>query len=136
MKGGSAYTITFMAAPAPKPDVKFNEPLANELIVPYWLVRTTNNSEKANMHLSTMKCTIATGASKEESTDEAITIPILQNSKLIHEGEELFIYDEGKPEKQETLAPAPKPAAAPSQKRKAPSAPKRLNQPNKKARKR
>ena len=88
------------------------------------------------MHPGTMKYTITVGAGKEESTEEAIMIPILQNSKLIHEGDELVMYIEKKLEKPETLAPAPKPEAAPSQKRKIQTAPTRLNQPKKKAMKR
>ena len=142
--GGTAYIATFSAASAPKPD-KSSKPFAKELIVPYWFVRSTGDKERANMHYTTMKCTVAITAGKEEANDEHVLIPILQNLKPLKEGDELLIYHEVEV-KTFTIEPAaaesaPKPhAPATSQspkKRAAVIAPKRLHQPpQKKAMKR
>ena len=133
----TTYTIVFAAAPTPKPD-KSIHPLGKELIVPYWLGRPTCSREQANMHYSSMKCTLSLTTGKEDSADEAIVVPIMQNSRTLEEGDELFVYKEEIGAKTESLAPAPKPAA------RAPSGSKRVgstvgkwpNQPKKKAMKR
>ena len=127
----TTYTIVFAAAPAPKPD-KSIHPLGKELIVPYWLVRSTGVKEQANMHYSTMKWTMSFSAGKEESFDEAVVVPILENSRVLKEGDELFVYKEPA-----SLALAPLPEAAPSgSKRAKATVGKRLYQPKKKAMKR
>ena len=134
--GGIVHIVTFSAASAPKPD-KSSKPFAKELIVPFWLVRSTGDKDRANMHYTTMKCTVAITAGKEEANDEQILIPILQNSKQLKEGDELLIYHEQEV-KTFTIEPAaaesaPKPQVpATSQspkKRAAVIAPKRLHQP-------
>ena len=129
------YIITIAAPPPPKPD-KSATPLRKDLIVPYWLVRTTSDKDKANMKDGTLKSTTTIGIGNEEWAEEAIIIPVLVNSKVLEEGDELLVYKEDGKNKAESLAPAPKPEAAPSgSKRVMPTAVKRLNQPKKKARK-
>ena len=133
---GSAYAVVVAAASAPRPDKSAN-PLKKELIVPYWLVRTTGDNEKANMQLSQMKCTVSVAAGKDESAEDSIMIPILQNSKVLNEGDELMTYKEAIVPPKESLAPAPKQEAAPSaSKRARPTVGKRLNQPKNKGMKR
>ena len=90
------------------------------------------------MHYSTMKCTMSFSAGKEESSDEAIVVPIMQNSRTLEEGDELFVYKEEIGAKAESLAPAPTPAARapPRSKRVGSTVGTRLNQPKKKAMKR
>ena len=124
LRVGTVYTVVVAAASTPKPDKSAN-PLKKELIVPYWLVRSTGDKEKANMHHSTM-------------TEEAVMIPILQNSRVLQEGDELFVHKEEIEAKTESLAPAPKPAARapPRSKRVGSTVGTRLNQPKKKAMKR
>ena len=89
---GTTYTVVILAASAPKPDKSAN-PLSNELIVPYWLVRSTWDKQKANMHHCTMLCTMSI-TSGPQSAEETVEIPILQNSRVLNEGDELFAYNE------------------------------------------
>ena len=127
----TTYTIVFAAPPAPKPD-KSIHPLGKELIVPYWLVRSTGVKEQANMHYSTMKCTMSFSAGKEGPLDQAIVVPILENSRVLNPCDELFVYKEPA-----SLAIVPLPEAAPSgSKRARATVGKRLYQPKKKAMKR
>ena len=79
-----------MSASYPKPD-QSNKPFAKALVAPYWLVRETDDSDRANMHRSTLKCTMSFTAGKESAA--AIVIPILQNSRFVKEGDELLVYD-------------------------------------------
>ena len=137
---GTVYAVVVAAASAPRPD-KSADPLKKELIVPYWLVRTTGDKEKANMYYSTMKCTMSIAAGKEESAEDAVMIPILQNSRVLNEGDELFTNKEAIEPPKESLAPAPKQEAAPSASKRlysgrGPQSGKLLDQPKKKARKR
>ena len=135
MKGTGTYIVAIVAAPPPKPD-KSATPLRKDLIVPYWLVRTTSDKDKANVKYGTLKSTTAIGIGNEEWAEEAITIPVLVNSKVLDEGDELLVSKEESKTKAESLAPAPKPEAAPpGSKRVRPTAVKRLYQPLKKARK-
>ena len=131
------YTVVVVAASAPKPD-KSMHPLGHELIVPYWLVRPTCSREQANMHYSSMKCTLSLATGKEDSADEAIVVAIMQNSRVLKEGDELFVHKEEIGAKAESLAPAPTPAARapPRSKRVGSTVGTRLNQPKKKAMKR
>ena len=86
---GIAYIVTITAASAPKP-TKSSKPLAKELIVPYWLVRSTSDKEKANMHHSTMMCTMMCTIPQCESAEETVMVPTLVNTKVLQEGDELF----------------------------------------------
>ena len=102
--GGIVHIVTFSAASAPKAD-KSSKPFAKELIVPFWLVRSTGDKDRANMHRSTMKSTMAITAGKEETNEEPVLIPILQNLKPLKEGDELLKYD-GLEMKTFTIEPA------------------------------
>ena len=89
-KGGGAgtFVVVFSAESAPRP------PVNRELIIPYWLVRSTSDKEKANMHHSTLKVrlTSSTDSKANDIAQETVTIPILQNVKMIEEDEELVAY--------------------------------------------
>ena len=89
-KGGGAgtYVVVFSAESAPRP------PVNRELIIPYWLVRSTSQKEKANMRHSTLtvRLTSSTDAKANDIAQETVTIPILQNVKMIEEDEELVAY--------------------------------------------
>ena len=63
-----------------------HQPLVKELIVPFWLVRTTADRGLANMGRSTLKC-------GKESNGDKVLIPILHNLIPLQEGDELLIYD-------------------------------------------
>ena len=119
--GGRAHIVTFSAESAPKAE-QSNKPFANELLVPFWLVRSTGDKDRANMHRSKMKSFLAVSLGKGQTNGEPVFIPILQNSKPVKRGDELLIYDEP------TLTIEPQvPASAPKrpQEEAAESAPKR-----------
>ena len=96
-------------------------------------MRSTDDKDRANMHVSSLKCTMSIGAGKEETVEEPVMLPCMQNSKAVKEGDELLVFSErvGKPV--ETIEPKPAP---PAKKRKNLGAAKRLHQPKKKAMKR
>ena len=52
----------------------------------------TDDKDRANMHHSTLKCKMSIEAGGQ--TNDAVLIPILQNSKVVKEGEELLVFDE------------------------------------------
>ena len=112
-----------------KPDVE--KPTANEkqLIVPYWLVRATGDKDRANMAMSTIKCTMNCQVGKHEAAEESVLIPILQNTKCIKENEELLVFKDSLLETVVSIDPTP------SKKRSLPNAGKnRWPVPKKKAR--
>ena len=145
MKSGAGkYEVVFSAAAAPKADKSMSKPFAKEILVPYWMVQSTNNKEAANMQESTLKfkMTMATDNEDEPSIDECVKIPILTNTKPVQVGDELIVYKGPVSVTPQTLPPAApaakrlnQPKAAAPKKRVAPVAT-RLNQPKKKAMKR
>ena len=132
--GGGKYEVVFSAASAPKADKSVAKPFAKELLVPYWMVQSTNNKEAANMQESklTLHMTLATDNEDEPSIDEFVKIPILTNTKPVQVGDELIVYKGPASVTPQTLPPAAPPRAAAPKKRVAPVA-KRLHQPKKKA---
>ena len=106
------------------------------------MVRSTGDEDRANMHRSTLKCTMSMAAGKEGTNEDSVLIPILQNLKPVKEGDELLTYDGDLVTPALTIEPtvpesAPA-AAAPAPKRQLPvkakktANPKRLYQPHKK----
>ena len=89
---GDTLTATFRAADVPM-DVTSHPPFAKELIVPFWLVRSTADENLANMGRSTLTCTCSITAGGKESKGDAVRIPILHNLIPIQEGDELLVYD-------------------------------------------
>ena len=87
------YTCTFNAASAPKQDIKSSMPFANALIIPFWLVRTTDDPSHANMQHATFKSIWTMSIGKEEAQRTTVTIPIMQNSRLVNVGEELLALE-------------------------------------------
>ena len=130
---GSVFAATFSAASGPKahPTTAF----AKELIVPFWLVRSTGDKDRANMIRSAFVCKMSMAAGKEETTCDPVSVPILQNTRPLKEGEELLTYDDilVKAHSMEPIVPEVPAAAQSPKKRAAVSAPKRRNQPKKKA---
>ena len=90
--GGETFTVALSAGSLPKPS-QSGKPFAKAFVVPYWLVRETDDSDRGNMHRSTLKCTMSFTAGKESTAEDAIIIPILQNSRAVKEGEELLVYN-------------------------------------------
>ena len=109
MKSGAAkYEVVFTAASAPKPDKSAAKPFAKELLVPYWMVQSTNNKEAANMQQSrlTLHMTLGTDNEDEPSIDESVKIPILINTKPVQVGDELIVYRGPASVTPQTLPPA------------------------------
>ena len=118
-----------------------SKPFAKEILVPYWMVQSTNNKEAANMQESKLRfnMTMATDNEDEPSIDETVKIPILTNTKPVQVGDELIVYMGPASVTPQTLPPAApaakrlhQPKAAVPKKRPAPVST-RLNQPKKKA---
>ena len=87
------YIIIYNAASAPKQDSTSSMPFANALIIPYWLVRRTDDRKLANMHYATLKSTSTVSVGKEESST-TVTTPILQNNNALEQGTELMVFEE------------------------------------------
>ena len=86
------YICTFNAASAPKQDIKSSMPFANALLIPYWLVATTNDPSIANMQYSVLK-NVSVVTVDGESSRTVVTMPIMVNSKTVKEGDELLVLE-------------------------------------------
>ena len=89
--GGEIFIANFAAASAPKVDAS-SHPLAKELIVPFWMVRTTADKGLANMERSQLKSTLSYTPGGDECKGGEVIIPILTNFRVIKETEELLVY--------------------------------------------
>ena len=133
--GGGTFIATFSAASAPKADKSSSKPFEKSILVPYWLVQYTDEQDRANMHRSTLKCTMSMTAGKDETSVDAVIIPILQNSKVVKPGDELLVFGDKLVKPAEYIEPAPKPdqPAPSSKKHTLTAAAKKSSQPKKKA---
>ena len=91
--GGRAHIVTFSAESARKAE-QSNKPFAKELLVPFWLVRSTGDKDRANMHRSTIVYKMSHASGKEECTCALVFVPILTNTRVVQQGEELLTYSE------------------------------------------
>ena len=89
--GGRAHIVTFSAESARKAE-QSSKPFANELLVPFWLVRSTGDKDRANMQKTIVKSFLAVTLGKGQTNGEPVFIPILQNSKPVKKGDELLTY--------------------------------------------
>ena len=129
---GSVFTIIFSPASGPKADPTTG--FAKELIVPFWMGRSTGDKDRANMHRSTVvyKTSMTTG--KEEGTCDPVLVQILQNTRPLKEGEELLTYNGDLEAATHSMEPqVPAITQSPNKKRTAASAP-AAAQPSKKNR--
>ena len=67
-------------------------PFEKSLIVPYWLVGTTADHALANMHVVPLKVSLSISAGMDGVLN-VVTIPTLQNNKVVSEGDELLVFD-------------------------------------------
>ena len=51
--------------------------------------------DRANMELSTIKCTMPISTGNEGTVANEVTIPILRNFKVVKENEELLLFNGG-----------------------------------------
>ena len=101
-----AYICYFPAASTPELGSK---PFDAPLIVPYWLVRTTSDRAFANMHFVPLPVALSIFNAGMEDRLNAVTIPILQNYKVVNAGDELLVFDgELDEEIRETMQPSAK----------------------------
>ena len=77
-----------------KPDPQKPRDNEKQLVVPFWMVRATGDKDRANMAMSTIKCTMNCQVGKHEAAEESVLVPILQNTKCIKENEELLVFKE------------------------------------------
>ena len=87
------FVVTFSPANF-KPDPQKPRDNEKQLVVPFWMVRATGDKDRANMAMSTIKCTMNCQVGKHEAAEESVLIPILQNTKCIKENEELLVFNE------------------------------------------
>ena len=67
-------------------------PFANALIIPYWMVATTNDPSIASMHYSVLK-NVSVVTVDGESSRTVVTMPIMVNCKTVKEGDELLVLE-------------------------------------------
>ena len=97
------FTVTFghgviaTVQPVPK----------KQLVVPYWLLGATGDKDRANMAMSTIKCTMNCQVGKHEAAEESVLVPILQNTKCIKENEELLVFKDSLLETVVSIDPTP-----------------------------
>ena len=89
------------------------KPLADAIVAPYWLVRSVQDKNIANMRTSTLTCTMTIVAGDEEAPHR-VTLPIMQNIRALKGGDELVCFAE--PFAPSSIMPAQK-LAQPSRKR-------------------
>ena len=80
------FMCTFQPAAAPKQDNKSSMPFAGAFIIPYWLVRRTEERNLANMQYTNSKVSMTMTANSETAISEA-TYPLLQNIKALKAGD-------------------------------------------------
>ena len=104
------FRCTFHPAAAPKQDNKSSMPFPGAFIIPYWLVRRTEERKLANMQYTNSEISMTMTANSEDSISKA-EIPIWQNNKAIKAGDELLVFEERMQEKRPaTLEPLPQPS--------------------------
>ena len=89
---GTSTTIALVHPKWPDQDKK-TKSFDKALIVPFWLVKETADPERGNMQQSTLKCTCSFSAVKGP-VHNSIMVPVLQNRRTLHEGDELMVYNE------------------------------------------
>ena len=62
-------------------------------------MKETGDPGRGNMQRSKLKCVSSFSATKQGPVQNSIELPILQNCRSLHEGEELLLYNESKREK-------------------------------------
>ena len=74
-------------------------PSGKDIVVPLWYVKTTADSDKANMEV--------VGTMESGSANRGLKVPLMKNHKDIEEGDILMKYEEGKQETPEELVAVP-----------------------------
>ena len=113
------FIATVSAASAPTANT--TTAFANELIVPFWMVRSTGDKDRANMQHSTLWCPTS-------------IVPILQNTRPLKEGEELLIFNGDFTEQTHSIEPQVPTTTQSAKKGTAASAPTAAQPPKKKKR--
>ena len=99
------YLCSLSAASAPNLETT-STPFEKSLIVPYWLVGTTADHALANMHVVPLKVSMSISAGMDDVLN-VVTIPTLQNNKVVNAGDELLVFDgELQEETRETIEPS------------------------------
>ena len=92
MKFRGPKGVTYVAAVQKMDIVRINrinkQPFGDAMVAPYWLVRSVQDKNMANMRKSTLTCTMTIVAGDEEAPHR-VTLPIMQNIKALKGGDEL-----------------------------------------------
>ena len=90
---GVTYVATVQSMGIGKLDRNKKKPLEKTIVAPYWLIRCVQDKNMANMRKATIACTMTTAAG-DETANQRVTLPILQNIKALNEGDELVLFVE------------------------------------------
>ena len=108
MKVPGPHGVTYVAGLQPMSSLKVDrkskqQPLGDQVVVAYWIVRRVQDKSMANMRKAPMPCTMTTD-SGGDAVAHRVSLPILQNTKPLKVGEELLLHEE--PQPTSTIAPA------------------------------
>ena len=80
-----AYVAVVQKQDRGKIDRNTKKPLGDAIVVPYWLVRSVQDKNIANLRISTLTCTMLVVAGGEEAPHR-VSLPVMQNIKAVKGG--------------------------------------------------
>ena len=69
------------------------KPLGDAMVAPYWLVRSVQDKNMANMRKTPLTCTM-TIVARDEEAPQRVTLLTMQNTKALKGGDELVLFAE------------------------------------------
>ena len=97
-----------MISPVYPTEDKVTKSYLKSLIVPYWLVKETEDESLANMKQSTLQVKVSIDFGKEYGTEEKnVGVPILTNSRSVKPGDELLCFNPSLAKARVTIELAP-----------------------------
>ena len=90
---GVAYVVIVHKQALGSIDRDAKKPLGDSIVVPYWLARSVQDKNIANMRYSSLTCTLLMVAGGEEAPHR-VSLPIMTNTKAVKGGDELVVFAE------------------------------------------
>ena len=88
-----AYVVVVQKQNIGNIDRNAKKPLGDAIVVPYWLARSVQDKNIANLRYSSLTCTLLVVAGGEEAPHR-VSLPVMQNIKAVKGGDELAVFDE------------------------------------------
>ena len=88
---GVAYVVVVQKQTIGSIDRDAKKPLGDAIVVPYWLARSVQDKNIANMRYSSLTCTLLMVAGGEEAPHR-VSLPIMTNTKAVKGGDELVVF--------------------------------------------